>query len=414
MRIEQLIIDDLRCIEHVDISLDPHLNVFFGVNGAGKSSILLGAGFVLGNLVSHLSEWKFALGDDDVRRVRVVGPTAVRWEPLDRAECSANVVTDDDRRMQVSATHVVTGRIASVAAWTPMLGGDDYPIVAMYGPERGRKRDRDVAVSPLRSTKRTDGYQRWSDAGSTTEQLEQWMLGMALLEFQEGSQIPEFEVVKRAAANALPGCSEVGYRQHEGAVTVRFGEDQPPMELHMLSDGQRGLVTLMADLAIRMIQLNPHLRDKALEASGVVMIDELDVHLHPELQRHALTQLLATFPNVQFLVATHSPALLGETNDGQLFAVVAQAMNIDGHDNGGAHAVDGLRGMEIGWITRHTMDTPSRNPEVAEQIVAVRNLIDNQDYENARAQAIQLRAGMPEDPEITGILAMLTQLERAR
>jgi hypothetical protein len=404
MRIEQLIIDDLRCIEHVDISLDPHLNVFFGVNGAGKSSILHAVSFLLGKLVEDLSGWSETLGDDDVRRVRVDGPPTVRWEPQHLARCSAQVVADVDHRLLLSALHVVGGRTPVRSPPNPRLDSSDFPIVAFYGPVRGQNRDRTVAIAPLRNTKRIDGYQRWCDAGSTTQQLEEWMLGMALLEFQEGSQIPEFEAVKRAAASALPGCTEVGYRQHEGAVTVRFGEDQPPMELHMLSDGQRGLVTLMADLAIRMIQLNPHLRDKALEARGVVMIDELDVHLHPELQRHALAQLLETFPNVQFLVATHSPALLGETNDGQLFAV----------DNGSAHPVDGLHGMEIGWITRHTMDTPSRNPEVAEQIVAIRNLIDNEDYESARAQATHLRGEMPEDPEITGLLAMLTQLERAR
>lgn len=212
MRIEQMIIDDMRCIEHVDIRLDPHLNVFFGVNGAGKSSILHAVSFVVGRLVGDLSGWHFGLGDDDVRRVRVDDPTAVRWEPRDRAECSAEVVANSDSRWKVSATHVATGRVASVATWTPRLEGDDYPIVAFYGPQRGRARDRDVAVIPLRNTKRTDGYQRWCDAGSTTEQLEQWMLSMALLEFQEGAPIPEFETVKRAAAAALRECTEVGYR----------------------------------------------------------------------------------------------------------------------------------------------------------------------------------------------------------
>lgn len=185
---------------------------------------------------------------------------------------------------------------------------------------------------------------------------------------------------------------------------MRFGEDRPPMELQMLSDGQRGLVTLMADVAIRMIQLNPHLRDKALEASGIVMIDELDVHLHPELQRRALTQLLATFPNVQFLVATHSPALLGETNDGQLFAV----------DNGAAHAVNGLHGMEIGWITRHAMDTPSRNPAVEQQIVAVRDLIDNQDYERLEGRRSNCGPRCPRIQRSRRSWRCLTQLERAR
>lgn len=81
--------------------------------------------------------------------------------------------------------------------------------------------------------------------------------------------------------------------------------------LKNLSDGYRGIVHLTADLAYRAIQLNPHLGERAiLDAEGIVLIDEIDMHLHPKWQRHIIDDLKRTFPKIQFIVTTHSPFIV--------------------------------------------------------------------------------------------------------
>ena len=78
-----------------------------------------------------------------------------------------------------------------------------------------------------------------------------------------------------------------------------------------MSDGYRITIALVADIAARLAEANPSAEssglDNPLNANGIVMIDEIDLHLHPKLQREILRRLTKIFPNVQFVVSTHSP-----------------------------------------------------------------------------------------------------------
>ena len=78
-----------------------------------------------------------------------------------------------------------------------------------------------------------------------------------------------------------------------------------------LSDGIRNSIAMVADMAYRAVQLNPHLGAQAVkEARGVVLIDEVDMHLHPSWQQVVLVSLREAFPGIQFIVTTHSPQVL--------------------------------------------------------------------------------------------------------
>jgi predicted ATP-binding protein involved in virulence len=83
------------------------------------------------------------------------------------------------------------------------------------------------------------------------------------------------------------------------------------MPFSNLSDGYRGIVSLTADIAYRAIKLNPHLKERAvIDTQGIVLIDEIDMHLHPKWQKHVVLDLKRTFPNIQFIVTSHSPFIL--------------------------------------------------------------------------------------------------------
>ena len=98
-----------------------------------------------------------------------------------------------------------------------------------------------------------------------------------------------------------------------------IGEDKiRQLRIEQLSDGYKIVTAMVADIASRMAEANPDM-DDPLQANGIVLIDEVDLHLHPQWQRTIIGSLTKTFPNIQFIVSTHSPIILsGATNDAQV------------------------------------------------------------------------------------------------
>lgn len=94
-----------------------------------------------------------------------------------------------------------------------------------------------------------------------------------------------------------------------------------------LSDGVKAMLSLTADIAYRCVQLNPHLTSPTEETNGIVLIDEIDLHLHPKWQQTVLSDLQKTFPSIQFIVTTHSPQVLS--------TVHRESIRLLGKDNAG-------------------------------------------------------------------------------
>jgi hypothetical protein len=125
------------------------------------------------------------------------------------------------------------------------------------------------------------------------------------------------EATFAAIQNCVEDCSHVYYdiEQDDLIVTVN-GKDLPA---YLLSDGQRTILAMVADIAYRAAQLNPQLeRNAPQETPGIVLIDELDLHLHPNWQRKIVNTLKTTFPKIQFFASTHSPFIIQSLQPGEL------------------------------------------------------------------------------------------------
>ena len=100
-------------------------------------------------------------------------------------------------------------------------------------------------------------------------------------------------------------------KSHELEVVLYKTHDRvEKLPVRMLSDGVKGIISLVSDIAYRMALLNPNLLDDVLMTPGVVLIDEIDMHLHPMWQKKIMSDLARIFPNIQFVVTTHSPNVL--------------------------------------------------------------------------------------------------------
>ncbi len=139
--------------------------------------------------------------------------------------------------------------------------------------------------------------------------LTSWFQYYELRGLQE-KEVPLVLTLARKAVLAAIHAEEISFIIRENALMVRHA-DVGWRKFSDLSDGQQRIAAIFCDLAMRCASLNSHLGAQAIEeTTGVVTIDELDLHLHPQWQRTVIQDLLSVFPNLQFIVTSHSPFLL--------------------------------------------------------------------------------------------------------
>ena len=167
------------------------------------------------------------------------------------------------------------------------------------------------------------------------------------------------------------------------------------LPLHYLSDGAKSILAIASDIAYRMAVLNPHLLGKVTEETdGIVLIDEIDMHLHPSWQRKVIDSLHKTFPKVQFILTTHSPTVL--TN--------VPKENIRILNNGEIYTPDvNTRGRDVNSILREIMHTAIRPSDVTEKLNAFSKAIEDEDLDTAQKILDELRVQLGDnDSEVVG------------
>lgn len=146
-------------------------------------------------------------------------------------------------------------------------------------------------------------------------------------------------------------------------------QENPPLTLSQLSSGERTLIALVADLTRRLCLANPN-ADNPLEGNGIVLIDEIDVHLHPKWQQKVVTKLREVFPNVQFVVTTHSPEVLKGLDRKHLRIV---------RNNSVISKVPYIKGRDNNSILNDAFDLYKRPPEYGEKLSLFYSYVDRDD-----------------------------------
>jgi hypothetical protein len=176
--------------------------------------------------------------------------------------------------------------------------------------------------------------------------------------------------------------------------------------LEQLSDGERGLIALVFDLTRRLAVANPNLETPMAEGEALVLIDEVELHLHPKWQRDVLPRLLNTFKNCQFVVTTHSPQVIGE--------VKADCLRFMEYVDGKVNVMIPAEafGVDSNRILQEFMGAPVRNRQVEGELKVLFELIDQERFEDARAAIVELESKLGEDePELTRASSLIRFLE---
>ena len=211
----------------------------------------------------------------------------------------------------------------------------------------------------------------------------------------------DLSAVRRAIASMLDGVSEphIEVRPLRFLVTQQIEGGRPELlEIGQLSDGQRAVLALAADLARRMAQGNPHLEDP-LSSEAIVLIDEVELHLHPSWQQRILCDLRRTFPNAQFIVSTHSPQVL-TTVEPQHIVELARK---DGRIVAGS-AAGWTYGAQAGDVLSVVMGVDERPDNAfSKKLARYRRLINDDEGESREALVLrrELEGLSPDDPALS-------------
>ncbi|MBP6719483.1 MAG: AAA family ATPase, partial [Rhodoferax sp.] len=205
--------------------------------------------------------------------------------------------------------------------------------------------------------------------------------------------LDELDLVNSAVTRAVPGAEGLRYDMKYRRLVLDWASADPT-PFDTLSDGQRGMVALVADIARRMCLLNPQLGDAVLsETPGIVLIDELDMHLHPAWQRQIPHVLKSTFPKVQFIAASHSPQIIGELSASEVWLM--RGAEVLGHP-------ERALGLSSNQVLEELMGGLARNDQVGLQLSHIEQLIEDDQLDDATLKLNALRNSVGDLPEVLG------------
>ncbi|EML0342652.1 AAA family ATPase [Vibrio vulnificus] len=205
------------------------------------------------------------------------------------------------------------------------------------------------------------------------------------------------EYVKKAIVDAVPSVSDIFVDRSSGRAEVKIVNDNVPVNIYQASKGQQVYLSLVADIARRLILLNPKLKNP-LNGQGVVLIDEIELHLHPKWQQDIAYNLISTFPNVQFIITTHSPQVLSRLSRTKIRSI---GENLDGEEIAVPPLAESYaRSASTILSTVMHFDSKQKLPESV-LLKKYANIIEQGDFRSNEAKSLydQLRASLGEDHE---------------
>ncbi|MEI8085254.1 MAG: AAA family ATPase [Paludibacter sp.] len=174
--------------------------------------------------------------------------------------------------------------------------------------------------------------------------------------------------------------------------------------IDQLSDGEKNLISLVGDIARRLAIANPN-SSEPLHGEGIILIDEIDLHLHPSWQRLIITQLTKVFPNCQFIISTHSPQVISQVNPECLFL-----LKNDNNELSYSKALESY-GMNTDRILEDLLDVDARPSKEKKLLHNIFQLIQDNKLVDAKVEITQLQAIIGDDPELVKATVLIKRKE---
>ena len=421
MILKSLTVEQYRgFVSHTSIEFNPKFTLIVGENGVGKTSVLWALRVLLSHMLARLVKkpakhllfqpeditrgWPYLRAEVTVG-LDPVGTTAMCVVQKNEAAFVPSPGEDGRPREHAVDTpdkyEVSVGAVAS----PKKRGSVKAPLVVYYSAHRSLALDRSA------SRARAAG----GLGAAYAEALEdrELRLGEAALLWRKEAVLEETDGrparANHAVEQALPAfLGEFHNLRVEGGDKPRLVVDKrgTTLDLSQLSDGERGLLAVLIDLTRRLAQANPGLEHPARDAQAVVLIDELDLHMHPRWQREIVSRLTATFPKCQFVTTTHSPQIISEVQPENLLLLRQDGDRIIPERCGQAY------GLDANYVLEHIMGTAPRAAPATQAIHAVEDALERGDLAAARERLEKLRTLLHgDDTVVVGLEAAINNLE---
>ncbi|WP_448093506.1 AAA family ATPase [Pseudomonas lini] len=423
MEIKRFKLTDVGRFTDLDIQLAPtakhtsNVTVLVGNNGAGKTTLLKSLAISLSWLVARIRTEKGNgnhLAEEDIRNGASSALILIGIEDESQARSSLPDASPEDalfswgiargRQGRKAHTHSTLGGVSRLADhYRNQLTAFDkasLPLIAYYPVERS------VLEIPLKiRTKHTfdqlDGYDNSLNRGVDFRRFFEWFreredsenetgvsdaalaeisdkfgkdskVWKALSQVKASSRDRQLTAVRSAIAAFMPGFSNLRV-QRKPRLHMAIDKDGVTLNVSQLSQGEKSMMALVGDIARRLAMMNQSL-ENPLHGDGIVLIDEVDLHLHPKWQRSLIRQLSETFPNCQFVLTTHSPLVISDAKDVLCYVL----------DDGELQERDGLYGLDANQVLLSVMDTDVRNSEVQRRLNRLLERLQDGDLDEAR------------------------------
>lgn len=381
MKLDKIVLKNFRCYSNLEIELHPKITVLVANNGQGKTTILDAIRVALWPFVSQFDLANTPYKDpantitiDDVRIIKAkkssntagfgvldemvrqfpssvsaigdYGNGTIEWQRFRDSEAVKSQTKDDPncRTLKTFAKNLQK-QVRVIDLKTVTL-----PVFGYYGTGRLWKEKRLTESKRGQNANdeniRTFALRDSLDPASSYRQFEEWftdsykkVLENQIAQLQQGATFievdPELKIPVKVVQDAVNevlkpvGWKNLQFSQRDDESLVLRHDEHGVMKADRLSDGIKNMLAMVADIAYRCVLLNGHLGEKAAKQSpGVVMIDEVDMHLHPQWQQTVIRSLTEAFPNIQFIVTTHSPQVLS-TVEAECIRVLEHTLNPD-------------------------------------------------------------------------------------
>lgn len=404
MMLQEIRLVNFRGIANMTLPFTTQTSAILGVNGVGKSSVLDALAIALSNMTERIAGQAAKARDispDDIKndeaytRIQVTADlgmeTNTKWaiarnrkagkHPVERSSdfTQLNAHTDlfNSRMLYAEASHLTTH--------LPLAVYYDVHRAVLDVPLRVKEK--------LKNTPREAYHDALGHGGTDFRGFFAWFRDREDAENERIRDEPTYVdrdlQAVRKAVEAFTQFTDLRIRRKP---SLRMTLKKNGLELNVLqlSDGERCLLALVGDLARRLSLLNTD-KENPLDGEGVVLIDEIDLHLHPKWQRSVVASLERTFPNCQFIITTHSPQVVGE------LPPEAVLLLRDGKFLG--HAARSL-GLSSGEVLEELMEGRAMNVGFQEAVRHIERSIEDQAYTDARAALGHLREKFGALPEV--------------
>ncbi len=421
MKITKLELNNFRPFRQLEIDFSNNLTMLVGINGAGKTSILDALAILLSRLIGRIRSTHgtgrfFAESDIHIGTSETANTIEIN---INGRNISWRVTKTKRgrKRQKISNLEQMRNIVETMQEQLERVEKASIPLAVYYGVNRA------VLDIPLRirTKHQFDQLTAYDHALTGTRNdfrlFFEWFRNREDIEneqrvypvddvasdrgFFPEYRDPQLQAV-REAIHTLTDFSNLRVRRNPLRMEVR--KQNQHLNVAQLSDGEKCLLALAGDLARRLAMANPAL-DKPLEGKGVVLIDEVDLHLHPEWQHRVIPKLLKTFPNCQFILTSHSPQVLSHVRCENIWCLVQEG------DEVMAIRPDGTYGQDSNFLLKTLLGSSYRPKEIEKDIERLFDLI-RKDTKKARKLLDDLKARIEGDsPDLVRAETLLHRRE---